>query len=151
MPTTITLTLYTIDELEGEAKENARNWWRDIYMEDPSWKDEHFKSQSEVIKLVRDAFDEHSQTWDYNQIRNIVKQAEECSITGYCADSCALESLNDILTGEDDLDDAIHNLRDQFQNEWELEMEAAMEDEHVDEVISVNGYTFTENGAHFPS
>jgi len=151
MPITITTTVYTIDELEGKAKENARNWGRDIYIHDPFWKGEHFQSKTEIIKWVRNAYDQYSQTWDYDKIRNIIKKAEENSFTGYCADSDALEILNDILTGEDKLCDVIHDINSKYQNGWELEMESALEDENIDEFLRGNDYTFTKNGVRFCS
>jgi hypothetical protein len=51
MPRTIKTTVYQFDELSNEAKENARQWWREGASQDDWWDFDDFVSVGEILGI----------------------------------------------------------------------------------------------------
>jgi hypothetical protein len=140
----ITVTLYKFDELPTEeAKEVARDWWRDMESQNPAWQQEHYQSTKEAMKFI-DSY----RMWDGVEGLEAaaVKLQGECPWTGYCADATAIDAIVEACGGLTDISEIKRRVQQDMDEAWEKECEAAMEDENVDENIIANNYEFLENG-----
>lgn len=149
MPRSITINLYTINELTGKAKERARDWCRDMLRQDPPWQTETFESQNAVLdwlgRIPDDAEGKDVLSWLEAHKGDIAK---ECPFTGYCADEDALKPVRLAMKRMDatDRDDLIQEVVKAIDEAWDAEMEAIMSDAYIDEHIALNGHEFTEDG-----
>lgn len=57
---TVTYKLYKFDELSDEAKEKARDWWREATAEDTFWSDNVIEDAAECGKRLGITFDERA-------------------------------------------------------------------------------------------
>jgi hypothetical protein len=156
---TITLNLYNVDELEGKAKEKARDWWR--YSGELAWSDEslesikafsgHFGVTLKDYSVGPNAPLEFSTNAEKNHFRGVkLKDFDRDHMpTGYCLDCSLWMTFYDIFKKTGDpkaaFDAAIHaGFKD-----WRADMESQLEDEHIDEHLIANEYQFTENGSFY--
>ncbi len=141
----ITVTLYKFDELPTEeAKEKAREWWRNLESQDPAWREEHYKSTKKALKFID----------SYRTVHGVegleaaaVKMQGECPWTGYCADATAIDAIVEACGGLTDISEIKRRVQQDMDAAWEKEFESSMKDENVDENIIANDYEFLENGA----
>jgi hypothetical protein len=154
---TETRTIYTFSELPTErAKERARDWWRSNL--DFSWGDESLES----IKTFCAHFGVTLEEWSagphapysfktnaenkHFRGRKLKDFNRDNMPTGYCLDCDLWMTFYDDFkrTGNalEAFDAALHA---GFKS-WRADMEYQMEDEHIDEVLGINGYEFDEDG-----
>jgi hypothetical protein len=139
----IQINLYKFDELSEEAKEVAREWWRDCEAQDPAWLQEHSKSAREAIKFIESYRYAHG----VDELEAAaVKMRGECPWTGYCADATAIDAILESCGGAGDISAIQKHVRQVMEEAWEMEVEASMAEENVDECIRANDYEFTANG-----
>lgn len=157
MPTTITVTAYSFDELSDKAKDKARQWWRDLLdvYDVSDWTTEDAKAAG--LELTE---------WDVSSrptctirfadgARNAAKlilanHGETCDT--YVAAKQYLDAEADAVAMEDagDVDGAAEKL-DEAERAFGEALEAAyarMLKDEVDENIRINEYLFTEDGKH---
>ncbi len=139
----ITVNLFSFDELSEEAKEVARDWWKEQDNMNPAWLQEHSKSAREAIKFI--------ETYRYPHGIEELKSAAgkmkgECPWTGYCADATAIDAIITACDLYSDISEIKNHVKEVMDDAWAQEVEESMEDEHVDENIRANNYEFLGNG-----
>lgn len=169
MAKTKTITLYNFDELNDEAKETARNWFRECM--DHDWYETVYED-AENIGLRITSFD----IGRSNEIEGkFIESARECAqqIVDEHGDTCeTYKTAEKFLKERDEIvDTAERDENGDFVSEYELdqkldeceeqflksiledylvnlrnEYEYINSDESVDESIMANEYTFRENG-----
>lgn len=167
MPTEKTVLAYTFAELSDDAKDKARNWFREGIDVD-QWSDSETEDAANVgIKITgfdigRGSYIDGTVEDTEGTAHAIVKDhGEECDTyklaVQYLADRDAAidEALKDEETDESALDEKLDELGAEFtraileeylcslRNEYEYRMS----DEAVDEDIEANEYLFTEDGS----
>ena len=174
MPTHITVTAYSFDELSDKAKDKARNWFRngiDVY----KWSDSVIEDAANVgIKIT--GFDigrgseidgdvedtegtAHAIVKDHGEESDTYKLAVQ-----YLADRDeAIDSEPKDEDGEFEdqnaMDEKLNELDDEFTraileeylSELRSEYEYRMSDEAIDEDIRANEYLFTKDGSRSTS
>jgi hypothetical protein len=185
MPITKEVTLYTFDELDDDAKEVAREWFRSC---DPhlDWSGEW----QDTLKAFTDQFPVEAADWqvgpfypshcdarftgdgDAAELAGVrawkwlhnngfatlhgtpIQYAKESyTLTGYCADWNILEPLALFLARPDPrttLEDLMQDCLTAWASGYQADMEDALEDEQVDDMLRANEYTFTAAGAGHP-
>lgn len=137
-------TLYLIDELPTEAaKEAARDWWRTLEAQNPTWAGEHCDSRDAALDAIED-LDAFTAEDLPAQVRNILDASQNCAWTGYCADGVLWDNMKDWKPGDDI--PTRSEVRGWYERAWEQEMESRMEADAVDENLRANEYEFTEDG-----
>lgn len=176
MPRTITktYTLYTFNELSDKAKDKARDWYRNIDLNDMLlW--EFIRDDAEAIGLEIISLDKHRANMGkfmqtalstaLSIIRNhgkgseTHKTAEEFlsvhdkffGVNGKItlADNCEDDDANRYELDneyEEAKGEFMSSLLGDYYSMYEKEIERLNEDEQVDESILVNEYTFDEDG-----
>lgn len=143
------IELYTFDELDEDAKERARAWWREGM--EFAWSDESRAS----IKAFCDTFG----ITPYNPLdysipitndnfrgRRLRDFDRDAMPTGYCLDCDLWQTFYDEFkrTGSAKLGFEA-GLEAGFKA-WRDDMEAQLTDEYVDDTLRANEYTFTKDG-----
>lgn len=155
MPTTITVTAYSFDELSDKAKDKARQWWRDLLdvYDVSDWTTEDAKAAG--LELTEwDASSRPTCTIRFaDGARNAAKlilanHGETCDT--YAAAKQYLDAEADVVAMEDagDVDGAAEKL-DEAERAFREALEAAyarMLKAEYDENIRINEYLFTEEG-----
>jgi hypothetical protein len=156
----VKIEVYTFSELSDTAKEKAREWYREGM--EFSWCDESRDS----IQQFCDQYGAKLTRWNVGAFSPIdyrldappalfrgLKLSEldrDAMPTGYWLDSVLHETFFDEWKRTSDacaaFDSAIHAAFD----EWRRDMEWQLSDEAIDEALTINEYTFTENGKFFP-
>lgn len=155
--------IYQFEELEDEAKERAREWWRGVA--DYPFHDENIKS----IKEFCAHFGVTLKDWAiYGRGEHLTTNAENCHFRGYTlADSKALSTrgyfpdsglwldgtmIQSFYEDFKKTGDALYS----FQQALESALRAITEDidyqfsdEAVDEMLIINEYEFTETGKRY--
>ena len=153
---TATVELYQFNELSDEAKERAREWWRDG-LDYPWWSD----AKASIMQFC-DHFGVMVQGWSIGayepawietnaaneNFRGIKLKAinREAMPTGYCLDCALWQTFYDefkrtgsaLYAFNEAIDAAVKGVRE--------DMEYQYSDESVDEMLTINEYEFTENG-----
>jgi len=165
---TTTRNLYTFDELTDEAKENARNWWREGALND-EWYDFIYEDAERIgVKITEfdlgraDYCKLHVMDTEHTARLIIDQHGEECetykTATDYLATREALiEGAERDEDGEIDeyaLDEALDEVDAEFvkslAEDYRIMLDKGCEwyfsDENVDESIRCNEYEFTEDG-----
>ena len=157
----IKVKLYQFDELSEDAKEKARQWFRegnDGYFE---W--EHVQEDAKTIGLEIQSLDHHRANRG-----GFITSAPECieDILANHGESCdtyktakkyeptfkELEAMRD--NDDEKFDDAfanaeygfLYDLLEDYRAILEREMDHLNSNEYIDEIITVNEYEFTEDG-----
>lgn len=154
---TIELKIYTIDELPTEAaKDRARDWWRSAG--DLAWGEESRAS----IEAFCDHFGVKLRDWsvgphaplDYStdvEARHFrgVKLRDfdrDHMPTGYCLDCSLWQTFHDEFKRTGDAKAAFDAALWEGFKDWRADMEAQLEDDYIDEFLTINGFEFTEEG-----
>ena len=164
MPTTITVTAYSFDELSDKAKDKARQWWRDLLdvydvsdatttdaadvaIELPSWDlggrptcTVRFADRpGHTAKLI---LANHGESCDTHTAAKEYLDAEAVAV--------AMEDAGDVDGAADKMDEAESAFRKALERAYaamlKAEYEHAYSDEATDENIRANEYLFTEDG-----
>lgn len=156
---TETITIYKFDELPTDAaKERARERGRQWVNEDPSWNTESRQS----IEAFCDHFGVTLTEWsvgaysplDYstdaeNSHFRGVKLAQfdrNYMPTGYCLDCDLWITFYDEFKRAGNAKGAFDAAIDAGFKGWRNDLESQLEDEHIDEFLSINEYEFDECG-----
>ena len=154
---TETITIYKFDELPTErAKERARDWWREGM--DFSWGDESRDS----IQVFCKHFGVTLKSWSVGPYApfDFSTNAEQSHFrgrrlrdfnrdhmpTGYCLDCTLWMTFYDVFKRTGDAKQAFNDALWEGFKDWRNDMESQMEDEHIDEMLTINEYEFTEEG-----
>lgn len=153
---TIEKTVFTFDELSDDAKEKARDWYREG--DEFPWSEEYEVS----INAFIDHFGASLKDWDIGPWSPLDYRVEfdnsnfrgvklsqftgEEMPTGFCADCDLWGTFRDEFkrTG-----DATHAFKEAVRagfKAWRSDWEYSLSDEAVDESIRANEYEFYENG-----
>lgn len=164
MPTTITVTAYSFDELSERAKDKARQWWRDLLdvydvsdattadaahvaLELPSWDlggrptctVKFNDGPGHTAKLI---LTNHGEGCDTHTAAKEYLDAEAVAV--------ALEDAGDVDGAADKMDEAESAFREALEAAYarmlKAEYDHAYSHEEVDESIRANEYLFTEDG-----
>ena len=165
---TITINLYDFDELNDSAKQRARDWLLQDYPFYDWWENTYSDANDIGLKITSFDLDR-----DRHAKGEFITSAPECaeSILRTHGDSCEtyktakeyLHALNEIgvsCDAEDGSDERNkwESEREKIDNEFlrsiledysimlQKESEYLVSDEHIDEAIRINGYTFTADG-----
>lgn len=177
MPKTVQVEIFKFNELGDEAKEKAREWWRnfpDLY----GWGAENVDS----LKAFAEYFGLSKLDWsvgpfcgnDYATAKVHDELAEikgvrlfkylhnnypldtllsgNCPFTGYCFDENLLDPIRKFMS-RPSLATTFQELIDDCLHEWVkafvADWEHAYSDESVDETLVANEYWFDERGKRF--
>lgn len=156
---TIEQTIYTFEELNDEAKERARDWWRsggELF-----WCEE----SKESIQAFCDHFGVALKNWsiapfaplDYDvqyfnshfrgmKLRDFKRDNMP---TGYCLDCSLWLTFYDEFKRTSSARKAFDAAIEQGFKDWRADMESQLEDDYIDEHLIANGYEFTEDGERY--
>lgn len=153
---TITRDIYSFEELSDDAKEKARDWYREGI--DLAWSDE----SRESIQAFCAAFNVRLTDWEIGphcayhyrtdatnanfrglKLRDVNRDNMP---TGYCLDCDLWMTFYDSFKKTGDALEAFRDALDAGFAAWQRDMEYQLSDEAVDESIQINGYEFTESG-----
>lgn len=165
MPTQVTVTAYTFDELSDKAKEKARQWWRDLLdvydvsyattedakaagLELPEW-DVFGGRPTCTVRFADGARNaaklilaNHGETCDTYAAAKQYLEAE--------GDAVAMEDAGDVDGAAEKLGEAENAFRAALQRAYAVmlkaEYEHAYSDAATDEKSASNEYLFTEEG-----
>lgn len=156
---TVEINVYSFDELNDEAKERARSWYRQN-LEYPWWSDvqSSLKAFCDVFGVslldysIGDARREfiHTNATNANFRGLKIKDFDRESMpTGFCFDSDLRYTFADVFSKHGDALGAFNDALEAFMRSVRNDVEYQFSDEAVDESITFNGYEFTENGERF--
>ena len=153
---TIAINIYSFDELNEEAKENARNWFRRGF--DFAWSDESLHS----IKAFCAEFNITLKDWSVNPYespsietnaenshfrgRNLKAFKRDSMPTGYCLDCDLYATFFDVFKSTGDAKQAFTDAIWQAAVSWRNELEYQLSEESIDDALRVNEYEFLESG-----
>ena len=153
---TATINIYTFDELPDDAKEVAREWWREG-LDYPWWAE-----SLDSIRAFCDRFGvsikdysvgAFSPAWITTDAQNAnfrglkLKTIDRDAMpTGYCLDATLYRVFYDTFKATGDALAAFNEAVDAAVYDIRNDMEWQLSDECVDEMLSINGYEFTEDG-----
>jgi hypothetical protein len=153
---TIETTVYQFHELSEDAKEKAREWYKqgDVY----GWSDEYRHS----IETFCAHFGVELKDWNIGpgspiDYRTDAENAHfrglklrdlphDQAPTGFCGDYALWVTFEKEFKRTGDALAAFNSALDAGFKEWRDDWESAYSDEAVDEAITANGYEFTEEG-----
>ena len=151
-----TVNLYQFSELSEDAKENAREWYRQNL--DYPWGDESMNS----IKVFCDEFGASIKDYSIGAFCHsyIDTDAENANFrglklktvkrdympTGYCLDCALWNTFYDEFKRTGDALYAFNEAIDAAVKEIREDAEYQYSDDAVDEMLTINEYEFTENG-----
>ena len=157
---TVQINLYTIEELPTEtAKERARDWWRSLGY--TPWHDESLESIKafcehfgvtlkawEVGAYSRPYFSTDAENSHFRGLK-VSQFSPDHSPTGYCLDWPLWSVFFHSFKRTGDAKAAfVEGLTEGFKC-WAADLEDQDSAEYIDETLSANGYTFTEDGKRF--
>lgn len=154
---TRTIHIYSFAELSEEAKEKARNWWRNGF--EYAWHDESLASVKAFcehfgVKLKEWSIGaycpfEYSTDAENRNFRGIKLRDidREFTPTGYCLDNCLWYAFYDEFKKTGDAKHAFNDALHAGFKAWQDDIEYQLSDEAADEAISINDYEFFETGA----
>lgn len=153
---TINVNLYQFDELTDEAKEKARDWWRDgdcfawgreseqsiyAFVNAFSVKLKHYEVDAFFYEYSTDANNEHFRG------RKLTDFKRDYMPTGYILDAYLWEAFFDTFKATGDAKAAFDAGLDAGFKAWRDDMAWQLSDEAVDECLIVNQYDFMEDGS----
>ena len=155
----IETTVYNFDELNDKAKERARDWYREI--NEFPWFDEYrasliafcdkfniritdfYLSNDYRASVSTDAMPSHFRGLKLKQVNR------EEMLTGFCADCSLMYEFYDTFKKTGNALEAFESAISQFLIDIRKDIDSTYEDEYIDEMLTINNYTFTEDGKHF--
>jgi len=155
----IETTVFTFEELNERAKEKARDWWRGV--EEFPWFDEYKDSITAFCDKFNVRILNYYLSADYracietdsmpSHFRGIkLKDIDRNEmLTGFCADCDLMISFYDTFKQTGNAYHAFETALDCLLVALRKDIESTYEDEYIDEMLIVNGYTFTEDGRRF--
>lgn len=153
----VTTKVYQFSELSDDAKEVARQWYRDT-ADEYFWLDEGLNSIKAFCNLYGVTITDYSfsicghsyiETDATNQhFRGLKLKAvdREAMPTGYCMDCSLSNRFYDEFKRTGDALSAFNESIELTVRDIIEDWEASLEDEAVDETIEANQYEFTEDG-----
>lgn len=170
MPKTITktITLYEFNELDERAKEKARDWWREGGL-DWEWWDNTYDDAKQIGleitsfdldrnkhakgKFVDDAeycakaiIENHGETCETYKTAKAFLQRLDSLATEYPEDSEGYRGADYEDEKQTEEEEFLHLLLQDYASMLQQECDYLQSDEHIDEMIKINEYTFTEEG-----
>ena len=153
---TATVELYQFNELSDEAKERAREWWREN-LDYPWWSDaeasirafcDHFGVRVKDYSIGAYSPSHLDTDAENGHFRGIKLKAinREAMPTGYCLDCALWQTFYDEFKRTGSALYAFNEAIDAAVKEVREDMEYQYSDESVDEMLTINEYEFTENG-----
>ena len=156
---TETLTLYKFDELPSEcAKERARERGRQWIAEDPHWFDESLESINAFCEFfgvnlktreVGPYYPFHFSTDAENRHfrgRRLRDFDRDHMSTGYCLDNNLWATFYDEFEKTGDAKTAFNEALCAGFKAWRDDLEYQLDDESIDEFLTINEYEFDEYG-----
>lgn len=156
----VEIAVYTFDELEDEAKEKAREWWRrDL---DYPW----FKEAIDSIRAFVHHFDAELEDWSIGSGsgRDYIKTSatkdnfrgvklkdihRDYMPTGYCLDADLWGEFYRVFENTGDAKYAFEQALEEAILGIQRDIDYQYSDECVDETLIINEYRFTETGKFF--
>jgi hypothetical protein len=172
---TIEIKVYQFNELSPDAKEKARQWWRDSETE-YVWASDALKSLSALAEHFNGRLSDYNIAWDNSSYSDATFAMPEmsaveiktrmaklgdynkrtgrghgdCKLTGYCADEDAIDGFRKAFKeGERDLEKLMQSAFKTWLKAAQADVEFQNADEQVDATIEANEYTFTAEGKRF--
>lgn len=155
---TETLTLYKFDELSECAKDRARERGRQMIAEDPAWCAESLES----INAFCEFFGVKLKTWEVGAYSpfSFSTDAENRHFrgrrlrdfdrnhmpTGYCLDNNLWATFHDEFKKTGDAKTAFNEALHAGFKAWRDDLEYQLDDESIDEFLTINEYEFDEYG-----
>lgn len=156
---TSTVTLYKFDELPSEcAKERAREIGRQWVSEDPAWNTESLES----VKAFCEAFGVRLTEWSIGAYcpfsfstdaenrhfrgRKLRNFDRDHMPTGYCLDCDLWMTFYDEFKKTGDAKTAFNEALCAGFKAWRDDLEYQLDDESIDEFLTINEYEFDEYG-----
>lgn len=158
---TVEIQVYSIDELDGAAQENALDWMCQYF--DFAWHNEYRDSlQAFCGELGISVPDWSAGAWnnfhytpdraEWNQAMRGRKLSEfdrDHMPTGFCADCDLWMTFYDAWKRTGSPVDAVESALDAFFKAWAADIEDHYSDERMLENAEVNEYRFTKSGEFF--
>lgn len=145
--------VFNFDDLDEEAKENARNWYREGAL-DYDWWDSIF-ADAETIGLKITGFELDRGRYATGEFTQDALSVCEAIIANHGKDCETYKTAmqykgefrnEDYGEYEDARDEFLKSLLEDYSIMLQHEYEYLLSDESVDEAIRANEYTFTETG-----
>lgn len=167
---TITLNLYSIDELSDDARERAIEHYRRYVTHDTiPWADEYRDSLAAFCEEFsveldcdgdyrRSSMDENILNLSGNRLRTYLVNNysaildECCPFTGFCGDDDVLQRMRDFVQRPNlrmDFADLLSECVFSFQRTYNYIVDYHYSDEGIAEELRINERQFTENGKLF--
>ncbi len=167
--------VFEFNELSKEAKERARQWYRECDS-DYHWSKEALNSLKALAEHFSGKLKDWSVDWgnssyssaefdmpelEENEIKDLLKKLGtydkktlkghgDCKLTGYSADEDAIDGFRQAyFKGERDLDELMKESFKTWLKACQADYEYQNSNEAVDESINANDYTFTSEGERF--
>ena len=151
-------TIYQFDELSDEAKETARDYFRDL---DYAWSSEAKQSietfcdtfNVSLLDFCVDAYCPFNYKTDASNANFRGKRLSQFNRdympTGYCLENELWMTFYDVFKTTGDAKYAFNEALDAGFRAWRKDLEYQTTDEYIDEFIIGDGYEFYENGKMF--
>lgn len=155
----IETTVYTFDELNDKAKERAREWWMSV--QDFPWFADYLASLRAFCDKFNIRITDYCLSDDHHasvstdampsHFRGLkLKQIDPTEmLTGFCADCSLMIEFHHVFKQTGNALYAFEQAIEQFLIDLRKDIQSTYENEYIDEMLSINGYTFTENGRQF--
>jgi len=144
--------VYLFDELTDDAKEKARDWWREGGLDqEDAW--DSVREDAEQVGLKITSLDDYRN----NEGKFIVSASDTVRLIKenhgeHCDTFKTALKYSSLLVDQEDEDTAyefLDDLLEDYRIMLNKEIEYRYSDESVDENLRCNEYTFTENGKRF--
>lgn len=157
---TETIVVYKFNELSDDAKEKARQWYRDT-ANDYFWLDEGLNSIKAFCNMYGVEVKDYSfSLWGHSYLEtdatnkhfrglNLKTVDREAMPTGYCMDLNLANRFYDEFRRTGDALAAFNEAIDLTVRDIVEDWGTSLEDEAVDETIKANEYEFIEDGSRY--
>ncbi len=146
------IKIYKFDELSEEAKEKAREWWRNGALDDEWWKFVYEDAENVGLKINSFDLDRHEISGEFinypiDTAKQIFKNHGQHTETHKTAKNyySFLYAFNDEIR-ENAEHEFLYDLLEDYRIILRQELDFLMSDESVDESIIINEHEFTEDG-----
>jgi len=153
----ITINAYSFNELEGKAKDKARqHYYENINY---FWGDEHLEGIKRFlelfnIRLVNWAYDEYHADFETDindcKFQNLSKKRVNALIksfnVSYCADETLIIAFNESYSEHGSIKLAIEYALQQSGNDLKTDIAYHYTDEYMNQYFDANEYFFTQDG-----
>lgn len=150
---TVTLDLYTYDELDERAKQSAINWWLELGTDWDWWQSIYDDAERACIKIT--SFDEHNIKGHFigsalDCMNAILKEHGEHCETYKAAMEFEKQIDAAMDTESEDIDELesefLRAILEEYRIMLRKEYEYITSDKYIAETLESNGYTFTKEG-----